>query len=189
MQSKFNDSNQHMQNEAKLHYCPKCNENYEINCKLFMFNNKRQYYNVYYFVTVRNNILFGRVPLILKCNHTMCEVCIRLLAVKREIMCAECNEISVAEANETKKLQEIFPINFYLVGLIYYSNPKLNETSKINLKPTGARYKNRLPISNSLLNTNNKDNIISSLSKYNISEGKHVKECYYYIFLIYYQFY
>ncbi|KAK4882908.1 hypothetical protein RN001_006227 [Aquatica leii] len=104
----------------KNHLCPKCNQNYNV--------------------FARNNAYVGKVPLILKCYHTLCEECLASSISNRQVTCSTCDHVSFIDYNENNNLQEIFPVNFYILGLINYCKPNLKAESALKLKPAGVKY-------------------------------------------------
>lgn len=88
-------------------------------------------------ILVRNGSYIGRVPLILDCKHTICEECIRSKLCNNQANCPECEEAFNIE-NE-KSLQQVFPVNFYVLGLIYYAKPNMVSTMNTDSKPAGFR--------------------------------------------------
>lgn len=91
-------------------------------------------------ITVHSENLTGRVPLILPCRHTMCEVCVRTASRQRQVTCPTCSE-SVPIDNKEVQLQEMFPVNFYVLGLIYYSRPTVGDNMS-SFRPIGFRKQN-----------------------------------------------
>ncbi|XP_022900215.2 RING finger protein 17 [Onthophagus taurus] len=83
--------------------CSKCNQFYD-------------------FQLSSNNTYIGRVPLLLKCKHTLCEECILSSMLKDKLECVECNDITIFNEKYSKdtKLQDIFPVNFYVFGMVLY---------------------------------------------------------------------
>lgn len=86
---------------------------------------------------MRNGSYIGRVPLILDCKHTICEDCVRSKLCSNQANCPECEEPFNIE-NE-KSLQQAFPVNFYLLGLIYYAKPSMISTMSIDSRSGGFR--------------------------------------------------
>lgn len=96
-------------------------------------------HNINCSLSVRNDILTGRVPLILHCKHTLCEGCIRTASRQKQVTCPKCSAVSTLEKSDLK-LQELFPVNFYILGLIYYSRPAPGDHVMYDFKPSGFRF-------------------------------------------------
>lgn len=85
---------------------------------------------------VRNSVFLGRVPLILHCKHNLCEECIRQKLRSDALYCPECKEIFAVDSNTN--LQEEFPVNFYLLGMMYYAKPNSAVDPKYCFRPAGS---------------------------------------------------
>lgn len=85
----------------------------------------------------------GRVPLILHCKHNLCEECIRHQLRTSELCCAECKE--TFEVEPETRLQEEFPVNFYLLGLLYYARPNMAaDDVRIHFRPADVSFVGKL---------------------------------------------
>lgn len=122
------------------------NQKIDLNCRkrkllwiflLVEFQNSKQHFFSVFFI-VRNDVLTGRVPLILPCKHTVCEGCIRSAVRQKLITCPKCATIHSLDKPEMR-LQEMFPVNFYVVGLIHYSKPAVGD-HLYDFKPAGYRW-------------------------------------------------
>ncbi|KAF5273090.1 hypothetical protein FQR65_LT04832 [Abscondita terminalis] len=103
------------------HLCPRCNQSYTV--------------------FTRNNGYVGKVPLILNCYHTLCEECIASMIINHQIICCVCNKASLINNREKCNLQQIFPVNFYILGLMNYCKPNTTQSFGLKLKPAGVKYK------------------------------------------------
>lgn len=62
---------------------------------------------------------YARIPLLLSCGHSVCERCIRReTELNSRIQCGQC---STVQENVSKNVHENFPVNFHLLGLIFYN--------------------------------------------------------------------
>ncbi|KAK5650388.1 hypothetical protein RI129_001417 [Pyrocoelia pectoralis] len=105
--------------DSQKYVCPKCNMQYKYIAK--------------------HNVYHGKMPLILHCNHTLCEECIQDSFDKDGVTCFECGHYSSINTHNKQILQDIFPVNFYLMGVVSYLRPHLKNYDP-KLKPTGLTY-------------------------------------------------
>lgn len=62
---------------------------------------------------------------------------------QKQVTCPKCNTVSALDSPKLN-LQEVFPVNFYLLGLIYYySRP--SDHSTYDFTPSGFRLQNSTP--------------------------------------------
>ncbi|XP_018327657.1 uncharacterized protein LOC108738643 isoform X2 [Agrilus planipennis] len=108
--------------DYKSFVCPNCNRHYEFQ--------------------IRNTILFGRVPLVLDCKHTICEECVHNSLAKKIVVCGVCSDTKTLDENEKRKPQQMYYTNFYVLGLMLSNKPE-SVYSKFNLIPSGVNYSSR----------------------------------------------
>uniref|UniRef100_A0A6P7GCI8 Uncharacterized protein LOC114340536 isoform X1 n=1 Tax=Diabrotica virgifera virgifera TaxID=50390 RepID=A0A6P7GCI8_DIAVI len=118
---------------CKLYKCPKCLRHFDC--------------------TTRLNSYYGRIPLVLTCQHTVCQECIQKMAKDNAIVCPICKDSSkLPTGYKHSNLQEIFSPNFFLVGTILWLKSHENNRS-ISLAPvtdTDLRSELISPISSSV---------------------------------------
>ncbi|KAB0802822.1 hypothetical protein PPYR_05008 [Photinus pyralis] len=107
--------------DSQKYLCPKCNMQYKYFAKYHVFH--------------------GKIPLILHCNHTLCEECVQDSYSKGGVICIECGQFSPIDTSQKQRLQEIFPVNFYLLGVMSYLRPHVKDQD-MKLQPTGMTYTN-----------------------------------------------
>lgn len=100
--------------DSKSFYCPKCTKNYEFQAKA--------------------NVFLGRLPIILTCEHTICEDCIRTGFLNNLLVCPVCDLSYPCADLRKNNIQEIFPVNYYIFGKILYSKPA-NDFSLMSQNP------------------------------------------------------
>ncbi|XP_072395834.1 RING finger protein 17-like isoform X2 [Diabrotica undecimpunctata] len=119
---------------CKLYKCPNC---------LLLFD-----------CITRLNSVVGRVPLILTCQHTVCQECIPKMAKNHSVVCPICKDTSkLPTGYKYSNLQDTFSPNFFLVGTILWLKSYGNNRSNISLAPvTGTDLKSEIisPISSSI---------------------------------------
>lgn len=98
-------------------------------------------YFCFCFVSVQHGTHVGRVPLILQCKHTVCQECVCTCFADEQVVCVECQTISPITSKDARKLQDAFPVNLYLLGLIYYLKPYAGDPSR--LQSVGITYRDR----------------------------------------------
>ncbi|XP_018575027.1 RING finger protein 17 isoform X2 [Anoplophora glabripennis] len=90
--------------EYKNYTCPGC-------CQHFDFSG-------------RSNRYFGRIPLILNCQHTVCQDCINKEVTENSIICPLCHVPSeIPDKEGTDGPGEAFIPNFYILGMIAWAKP------------------------------------------------------------------
>ncbi|CAG9856328.1 unnamed protein product [Phyllotreta striolata] len=93
------------------------------------------------YYSVRGIFLTGRVPLILECEHTVCQECIhKLIRENKPIVCGSCKAQSTPlsfgpSKNTAQDLQAKFTPNYYLLGLLLCRKNCGNDPNAIGLVP------------------------------------------------------
>ncbi|KAL1509362.1 hypothetical protein ABEB36_004116 [Hypothenemus hampei] len=88
------------------YFCPKCATGY--NCKRSAHDS------------------YGRMPVILHCDHTICHICVYQSYKNLSVNCPICFKDSTFTQEETpnnsKDVLNIFPPNFYILGILTFQN-------------------------------------------------------------------
>lgn len=73
-----------------------------------------------FFFIVRNNFIYGRIPLILPCTHVTCEECVKFMSNLKKVECNICKSSTPFE--NVNELHELFPIHQFILGSLLINN-------------------------------------------------------------------
>ncbi|XP_030759093.1 RING finger protein 17 isoform X2 [Sitophilus oryzae] len=117
---------------AKLYVCPKCDNNYSVRSG--------------------QKGITGKVPLILNCNHTVCQECIYKTIINSKVTCPVCNKPSTLSQEPPDisqvDLQTVFLPNYYIIGIMSCNRPQngnLNNLDNVKFVSTTTAKKNKAP--------------------------------------------
>ncbi|CAH0559264.1 unnamed protein product [Brassicogethes aeneus] len=131
----------HRQQDQKIYQYPRAQQTYyhKEDQKIYNCPGCLQHFECLF----QNNQFLGRVPLILKCQHTLCQDCIYKQCHTTQIVCHTCKKESSVGRRHLNNLQEVFPPNFYLIGFMMWFRTQNNQARSMNLVPTQVTLKSK----------------------------------------------
>lgn len=120
---------------------------------------------IQFFSAERRNTIVGRVPIILRCKHTLCEDCVRSEFLKGKVTCPDCKEEVLLEDKENKQVQEFFSINFYVLGRLLYMKPRISLGPRLSFIPAEIGFKSKTANMENLLSAHRQGGILNLLLK------------------------